>query len=322
MSNSITVKVPARLHLGFLDIEDEGGRRFGSIGLPLTSPETVLTLSRAAVTSVEGPDADRAAGHLRGLCRHLGIRSEHRLIIEDAIPNHAGLGSGTQIALAVSAALRGLHGLPPDITGDALLLGRGARSGVGIASFEAGGLIVDAGRRHAGSLPTVVARVPFPEEWRILLVLDGASSGLHGAQELEAFRSLPPLPREVAGENCRHALMGALPALAERDIAAFGFAISAIQRNIGTHFAPAQGGLFTSPRVKKMIEALARAGAVGIGQSSWGPTGFAFAPSETSASEMVRVTEKDHADGLEIRIVGGRNSGAEIIARQFNLVGS
>ena len=47
MSNSVTIKVPARLHLGFLDPNGDAGRRFGSIGLPLSEPETVVTLSRA-----------------------------------------------------------------------------------------------------------------------------------------------------------------------------------------------------------------------------------------------------------------------------------
>ena len=145
MTRSVTIRVPARLHLGFLDPSGGAGRRFGSLGLPLSEPETVLTLSRGSETVVEGPEADRAFAHLALMTRHLGIRSQHRLIVDEAIPRHAGLGSGTQIALAVAAALRTLRGLPLDPDGDAMLLSRGARSGVGIASFTDGGIIVDAG---------------------------------------------------------------------------------------------------------------------------------------------------------------------------------
>ena len=43
MSNSVTIRVPARLHLGFLDPSGGSGRRFGSFGLPLSEPETVAT---------------------------------------------------------------------------------------------------------------------------------------------------------------------------------------------------------------------------------------------------------------------------------------
>lgn len=322
MSNSVTIRVPARLHLGFLDLNGDVGRRFGSVGLPLSEPETVVTLSRAAETSVEGSEAARAEQHLSALCRHLRIKSHHRLMVEQAIPSHAGLGSGTQIALAVAAALRTLHGLPLDVAGDAILLARGARSGIGIASFESGGVIVDAGKNSSGRLPPVVARLPFPDEWRVLLILDEAVEGLHGQDELQAFRALPQFPAAEAGEICRQVLMGLMPALLERDLPVFGAAVTTIQTLIGTHFAPAQGGVFTSRRVEALARRLADAGAVGIGQSSWGPTGFAFAPSEDEACRLVDSVRDAIGAGIEIRIVQGRNSGAKISQTKLNLVGS
>lgn len=322
MSNFVTIKVPARLHLGFLDLNGDSGRRFGSIGLPLSEPETVVRLSRAGETSVEGLESERAADHLAALCRHLGIRSRHRLVMERSIPRHAGLGSGTQIALAVAAALRTLHQLPLDIPGDAMLLARGARSGIGIASFESGGVIIDAGKDASGRPPPVVARFPFPDEWRIILILDTAETGLHGEDEIAAFRSLPPFPESGVGEICRQVLMGLMPALVERDLPAFGAAVSTIQTLIGTYFAPAQGGVFTSRRVEALARQLAEAGAVGIGQSSWGPTGFAFAPSEEAARRMVGAIQGVAGQGIEIRVVRGRNSGAEISAAGLGLVGS
>lgn len=321
MSNSVTIRVPARLHLGFLDPGGNAGR-FGSIGLPLSEPETVVKLSRAPETIVEGPEGERAAAHLAALCRHLGIRSNHRLVVEQAIPRHAGLGSGTQVALAVAAALRTLNGLPLDPGGDALLLARGARSGIGIASFAEGGVIIDAGNSGDGRPPPVVARLPFPDEWRAILVLDHAAQGLHGEAETAAFRALPPFPRTGTAEICRHVLMGAMPALVERDLPAFGAAIATIQKIVGEHFAPAQGGMFTSKRVEALVHALAEAGAVGIGQSSWGPTGFAFAPSEAIASAMAAMVRRQAPEGTEIKIVHGRNAGASISAAGLGLVGS
>src|SRR5690242_16930177 len=100
MSNSVLIRVPARLHLGFLD-PSGANQRFGSLGLPLSEPETVLRLSRAAETIVEGADSQGAAAHLETMAKRLGIRTNHRLVIEQSIPRHAGFGSGTQIALAV-----------------------------------------------------------------------------------------------------------------------------------------------------------------------------------------------------------------------------
>ena len=74
--------------------------------------------------------------------------------------------------------------------------------------------------------------------------------GLHGEDEIEAFRALPPFPASDVGEICRHVLMGVMPALIEHDLPAFGAAVTAIQMLIGTYFAPAQGGVFTSKRVE------------------------------------------------------------------------
>ena len=56
----------------------------------------------------------------------------------------------------------GWRGLPPDAREDARLLDRGARSGVGVALFERGGLAVDAGRGPKTEVPPVVAWMSFP----------------------------------------------------------------------------------------------------------------------------------------------------------------
>lgn len=309
----VTASVPARLHLGFLDLNGSTGRRFGSLGLPLSEPETLVSLTHASKTIVEGSDSARASRHLEELCRHLGITTHHRLVIHRAIPPHIGLGSGTQMAMAVSAALRRFHGLDASPGNDALLLGRGSRSGIGIAAFSDGGLIVDAGRKQDDAEPPVVARHPFPDQWRVILILDHTNAvGLHGEDEISAFRQLPPFPLQSAGEICRRVLMQALPAVIENDFGAFGEAVETIQIEMGTYFAPAQGGLFTSQNVERVAMRLRELGARGIGQSSWGPTGFVFAPSELDARRFIREAQDSIEEGIELRIVRGRNRGALI----------
>lgn len=318
MSSSVVVRVPARLHLGFLDPSGASRRRFGSIGLPISEPETVIAIRRAPKTVVDGEESGRAAAHLAAMCAALGISANHHLSVVQAIPAHAGLGSGTQLALGVAAALRTLHGLPLDVDSDAVRLSRGKRSGVGIASFAEGGVIVDAGNDDSGAPPPVVARVSFPDEWRALLVLDHRTEGLHGEAEVEAFRALPKFPEQGVGEISRLVLMEALPALVQKDFDAFGAAITSIQQLVGRHFAPAQGGIFTSPSVAEVVANLQSAGASGIGQSSWGPTGFAFARSELEARRIVDATAVP--DGTEVRIVAGRNGGAVIEKTGLDLV--
>jgi beta-RFAP synthase len=310
---SVTVSAPARLHLGFLDLHGGLGRRFGSIGLAIDGLSTRLTISHGAQTQVEGPAAERVRRYHGAMRRRLGLDWEHQLKIEETMPAHAGLGSGTQLALAVAAGLRRLHGLPLDLAGDATALGRGARSGIGIGVFEGGGLVVDGGRGAGDTPAPVIARLPFPQHWRVIVVLDHRRQGVHGRDELAAFAALPPFPAHDAAHLCRLLVMQALPAAAEGDLAVFGAAIEQMQARLGDYFAPVQGGRFTSPQVGAVLARLAREGGAGIGQSSWGPTGFAFAASPEEAEHVAAVARAyPDSRALDIRVCAALNRGADM----------
>ena len=313
-AGAVRVVAPARLHLGFLDLNGDLGRRFGSIGLAIDRPATELVLSQSRQFDAEGPDAERALAALRRLAEMLGLSGPYRLQIASAIPSHAGLGSGTQLALAVGTALLTLEGIERDMSDIADLLDRGARSAIGMAAFETGGFIVDGGRGAADRQPPILMRADFPEAWRILLVIDPRATGVHGKAEATAFTDLPPLPKADAAHVCRLVLMQLAPGLLEGDIAAFGAAVSEIQSIIGGYFAAAQGGgPWASPAVGRIAQKLKSAGAYGIGQSSWGPTGFAFTPSKEIAERLyISSIEAARAEGLEILIARGRNRGASV----------
>jgi beta-RFAP synthase len=311
--DSVTLTVPSRLHLGFLDISGTLGRRFGSIGLALDRPVTSLTIRAAGERRIQGPVAERAARLLAIMCRHLGIPDSHELVVHQAIPPHAGLGSGTQLALAVAASLRALHGLPLDPRDDALLLDRGARSGIGIGIFEEGGLVVDGGRDALNRVPPVVARLRFPSSWRVLLVFDDRRQGIHGEAELQAFRDLPDFPQARAAHLCHLVLMRILPALAEEEPVAFGAGIAELQTEVGRHFGASQGGLFASPAVGEAIRYLAARGGFGPGQSSWGPTGFVFADSADAAAQLSAIFRREaRFEALRLLVASANNRGATV----------
>jgi beta-ribofuranosylaminobenzene 5'-phosphate synthase len=312
--SGVAVIISARLHLGFLDLNGGLGRRFGSIGLAISEPRGRLTLRRARTTRVDGFESERASRYLAAIRQRLGFAGEYHLTIDEAIPPHAGLGSGTQLALGVAAALRSLHGFALDAPDDARFLDRGARSGVGIGLFETGGLVVDGGRTPNSAAPPIVTRMHFPDAWKVIVVFDPARQGIHGATERAAFRSLEPMSAAGAANICRLVLMGVLPSIAERDIASFGRAITQIQESLGDYFASAQGGdRFASHDVAAVMDCLASEGAHGVGQSSWGPTGFAFAHDEREAERLVDIARRrPDASGLDIRVVSGLNRGGHI----------
>ena len=87
---AITVKVPARLHLGFLDLNGELGRRFGGIGLAVSNLTTSLTIQRTKSSDVSGPEADRVRQHLQKMERGLALRNGHSVKISEVVPAHAG----------------------------------------------------------------------------------------------------------------------------------------------------------------------------------------------------------------------------------------
>jgi beta-RFAP synthase len=137
-------------------------------------------------------------------------------------------------------------------------------------------LIVDGGRRTEDGIPPLLAHLAFPPEWKVLVILPGRHGGLHGSAEVQAFAQLPPTPEDVADRLCRLVLLGLMPAVLERDLPTFGAALAELQERVGRCFAPAQGGVFARPELASIIQGLEAEGLHGAGQSSWGPTLYAF----------------------------------------------
>ncbi len=315
MHSTVTVIAPARLHMGFIDLSGSLGRHFGSIGLALNEINTSVSLSQSDHCRVIGVTSDRALSYTKKLCQLLKVPDKVSIEIRSLIPEHVGLGSGTQMALAIGMALNQLYQLGLSVREIAQLSDRGARSGIGIGVFEQGGLVVDGGRGETTLTPPVIAQMNVPEDWRFILVFDKRGQGLHGSQEIEAFKTLPPFPEQEAARLCYLLLMQGLPALAENDIDKFGDVISTLQNSVGEHFASAQGGIFTSPEVEQAITWLSDQGAVALGQTSWGPTGFCAVRDEQQATALIRQAEQRfaHLPMLDMVLVSARNSGGEVI---------
>jgi beta-RFAP synthase len=310
----VAVTAPARLHLGFLDLDGGLGRRFGSLGIALDRPLTRVVASRSESLVAEGPERERALAYATAMAATLGVDPRLALRIEQAIPGHAGLGSGTQLALAVGLAVARLHGAAVGAGAVAARLQRGARSSIGIAAFEQGGVVLDGGRGALDRPPPVLCRLPLPEAWRILLILDRRREGLSGAAERAAFGALPPFPPSLAATLCRIMLMQALPSLAEQSLDGFAAGVAALQRATGDHFAPHQGGRYASPDVAAVLAWLEAEGLVGIGQSSWGPTGFALIGSAAEGERLLAEARRrwPAASGLTFALCRGRNRGGDI----------
>jgi len=300
--------------MGFFDLSGSLGRHFGSIGIALNEISTRLLVTHADSCRITGPSSHRAKLCLTQLCRALNVSDKLNIIIEAAIPEHVGLGSGTQMSLAIGSALNAVYGLGLTVRDIAAVTERGLRSGIGIGIFERGGLVVDGGRGEKTITPPVLVQMDIPEDWRFILVFDQRGQGLHGLQEIQAFNELPPFPHQEAARLCYLLLMQGLPAVAEHDLARFGDVITQLQCSVGGHFAAAQGGVFTSPEVAAAMQWLAGQGAVAIGQTSWGPTGFCAVEGVERAETLTSQLKQQfaHFDKLSFVTASARNSGGYV----------
>jgi beta-RFAP synthase len=291
-SSCVVVDTYARLHLGFLDVSGSLGRHFGSLGLSIEAYRTQLRIRPSSVVEARGPGAERAGAFARRILKDLEITGGVDIHLDSAIPDHQGLGSGTQLALAVGRGITQLFDVDLSTREVAARLGRGKRSGIGVSAFDHGGFLLDTGVGEGSSVPPVAVRLPFPEAWRVVLIMDSRGKGLHGSSEVSAFRDLPPFPRETAAHLCHLTLMQILPGIQEGDFDPVADGIAEVQRWVGDHFAPAQGGRFTSKAVAETLAFAEACGHVGIGQSSWGPTGFVLFPHLESAQDFVTMASR------------------------------
>jgi beta-ribofuranosylaminobenzene 5'-phosphate synthase len=310
---SVRVEAPARLHMGMLDVAGGGTRRFGGLGVALSRPASVVEASPSEEVTAEGPDAERALAVARRSQEALGLAGGARIRVLEAIPPHVGLGSGTKLSLAVTAALAALAGQTPEPPAIAHAAGRGARSAVGLWTFVLGGLVVEGGvRPGVEQAAPLLARHPMPDEWRCVLVIPHAEPGLSGRAEEAAFAELRP-DTDRAALISQLVLTSLLPGLAERDLTEFGDALTRVQRLVGESFASVQGGVF-HPRAGALVDALLRLGAAGAGQSSWGPAVYGIVGNEQAGRGLARRMEAELAGGGRVELVSFDNRGARVEA--------
>jgi beta-RFAP synthase len=343
----IEVRTPCRLHFGLLAFSRTDSRQFGGVGLMIEQPDIVVRVSRDAEPrttntrrgsappqraspshaspshdpfTATGPMAARAAEFARRFAR---LANERRLgtplhsasihVVRHPRP-HTGLGTGTQLGMAVARALAELIGrddLGPHDLAD--LVGRGRRSAIGTHGFFHGGFIVEGGKRRPGDLSPMVLQQPFPDDWRIVLITPTRLTGINGEKESHAFQQMQPIPQAVTDRMCRLTLLGLVPALIERDLPTFSQSLFDLQQQVGACFAAAQSGVYADPMLAEIVSFVRGAGVSGVGQSSWGPTLYAVVADEQKAQQLA--TQVRHAFDLsddEVLVTAADNQGSTL----------
>lgn len=328
----IRVTAHSRLHFGLFALPAQGVthwpnsegqptlpvRHFGGVGLMIEQPGVQVRIRPSTSWSADGPSAQRALEAAQRFMATLPNNESWRafnIVVEQCAPEHAGLGTGTQLALAVAKALTLALG-QKDWNARVLAhrAERGLRSSLGIHGFEHGGLIVEGGKGSRTEIAPLLARHAFPDDWHILLIVPAGQTGAHGTLEKDAFARLAGAEQHLQQTDalCRLVLLGMLPALVEHDLPAFGEALYDFNRRVGEMFAPWQLGIYSHPQTAELIAWLRQQGIRGVGQSSWGPAVFAIDHAEVLQGVRARLLERLQLQPGEAILCRAVNQGVRV----------
>ncbi|EMI43001.1 beta-ribofuranosylaminobenzene 5'-phosphate synthase family [Rhodopirellula sp. SWK7] len=323
----VRITTGARLHFGLLDIASP----FGGCGVMIDRPATVVEARPSFEFEYSQVDSsvdhrDRAIAIAERIAERIepgrSLPPVH-VEVQSLAPAHSGLGSGTQLSLAISEAI--LHAYPAkrgddsdlDLSSDVAESGpavgqdlnqgaelnrelwlrgadRGRRSAVGTHGYLSGGFIVeglDADR--GGTTPNPLdMRLEMPSQWRVAILFPkvplSSEVSVSGEQEQARFESLSPVPPDRRDHLAKLLTDTLVPAIKDGDFDGFCSAATRYNRLSGELFADVQGGAYNGEATTRLIDQLLDAGFDGVGQSSWGPGVFVWHRDEESAERFQR----------------------------------
>lgn len=318
---TLSVSAPSRVHVALADLGNATFRRYGGAGFALSNPRAEISLHRSEQSEIIGltkldEEGQRVISNL--FFSYIGDHrlSPSTLTIRRCPRPHAGYGSRTALILAVVHALTQFYNIPASEADQIHLSRRGGTSGVGVHSFWRGGVCWDAGHPAelldeyrpsseavGHSVPPLMMRLPFPEEWEIALFDSGAIS-LSGKDESEFFRKHTPIDRMAALETIGALYHGVLPAFRCADLELLRRALNKIQ---STGFKKAEIDLHKQ-MVKNLLSELDSCG-IACGLSSMGPLVYAIFNRNDSLIRQTCASIAAKMPSFTLEFVDGDNMG-------------
>jgi len=329
---SIRIKAPCRIHLSLIDENGYTGRVDGGIGLMLDRPNVVLEVSNSSdeftiecnkyykeSVHVINEKASRVFKHF-----HISNKNFH-FHLKRYYPSHVGLGSKTQLSLAIATAITKLKNFNCSNEELTKLVERGGTSGIGWKGFETGGFILDGGhdfgkgKEKESFLPSsastlanpalTIFRHPIPENWRFVLVIPNVKKGAYGDEEISVFQNYAPIPKTEVNEVSHQIIMKIIPSLIKDDLECFGEGLKRIQ-SIGFKKIEIE---LQHEVVKKLLNFFEEHDLKAYGMSSFGPSVIGIVESDSEANELLKEVQKNQKNGGgHIYICKPNNTGAKI----------
>jgi beta-ribofuranosylaminobenzene 5'-phosphate synthase len=328
----LIIETPSRLHLTLIDLNGIYDRVDGGVGITIEKPslhlkaqptegiDVVFSKSKVLTESLAHDYTLKIINSATRTMEALSISGGFKFTVKTPYPPHSGLGSGTQLSLAVAKLISKMNDVDLKASDLAKIVGRGGTSGIGVESFENGGFIIDGGHKiiekpnflpssaSTASPPPIIARYDFPLDWKIILTIPDVERGVSGAEEIDAFKNYCPIALNEVEKLSHILLMKLMPAVIESDLDSFGNAVNTIQ-DIG--FKKIENKL-QNPIIANIMDDLRIAGAAGVGMSSFGPT--IYAVTDTNEQNIVDAAEESLRNvGGEIIRTSARNFGARLL---------
>lgn len=321
---SVRVVAPCRLHFGLFHVPVDGlthypdgrpVRKFGGLGLMIDNPCVTVTAVRAESDVITGSLKARGLEFLDLAHEWPGLRGGWELRA-DGPPEHVGFGVGTALGLAVASVVRSTFWQSPNASVQWLAerVGRGQRSRIGTLGFRYGGFITDEGKGGDHESQKRGWRYAFPTPWRLVLVRPPTPSAWFGDRERTAFARTRPADRALSLTDRLRSLAydTVVPAVRDEDFDTFARSIFEFNRLAGEPFHDDQGGPYAGAEVACVIDELIEMGAVGVGQSSWGPTVFAFCRDADEAKRVAAQARDRFSSATEVAVTAANNTGARL----------
>ncbi len=328
----VRITTPCRIHLSLIDENGYTGRVDGGIGLMLDRPNVVfeatnsvnefqIECNRYYRESIEVINEKASK-----IFKVFNINNKNfHFHLKRYYPSHVGLGSKTQLSLAIATAIAKLKNKNIPVQELTKLAERGGTSGIGWRGFEKGGFILDAGhdfgkgKEKETFLPSsasnsadpalTILRYPIPDSWRFVLVIPNVKPGAYGDKEMEVFQEHAPIPRSEVNEVSHQIIMKVLPGIIKNDLACFGEGLKRIQC-IG--FKKIEIDL-QHDVVKDLLIFFEESGVKAYGMSSFGPSVVGITESDSQADDLFKVVHnRIKSIGGHIYICKPNNTGAKI----------
>ncbi|MEA4957463.1 hypothetical protein SDC9_08573 [bioreactor metagenome] len=323
------IKTPSRIHMALIDLNGSYGRRDGGIGLTIEKPNFILeseTCKKGVSIDFDKNIEDieiknqcllKIKDSAEKIISHFNLDSGFHFNVKEAFLTHSGLGSGTQISLATAKLICEYNGISVSGVELGKILGRGGTSGVGIYSFDYGGLIIDGGHdinekpeflpssASKASPPNLIGRYEFPNEWEILVAIP-QSNTIMGENEVNIFQEYCPVPKKDVEKLSHLIFMNLVPFLLEKNIKSMGNVINEIQK-IG--FKKVEVSL-QQEKIKNTMNKMKEFGAYGVGMSSFGPAVYGILDKENQ--DVFKLTKEFIGEEGIVFKTNAQNHGFEL----------